>query len=116
MVTIITYWLINAVFLYVLSFLFSGIVIESTLSSVVAAIVLGLMNATIKPIIQIISFPIMLLTLGLFYLVINGLILLMVSALVPGFYVSGFGTAFFGGIVLSILNTIFYNMRRNNAV
>ena len=100
-------WIIGAVFLYVLSFLFSGITIAGPLHALVAAIVLGLINATIKPVLQIISLPITILTLGIFYLVVNGLLLMLVSVLVPGFSVSGFGTAFFAAIVLSLLNAVF---------
>ena len=104
---LLIHWIVSAIFLYVLSYLFRGIMIEGMVAALIAAVVLGLINATIKPILQIISLPITFLTLGLFYLVINGLMLMLVSALVPGFHVSGFGTAFFAAIVLSLLNAIF---------
>jgi len=104
---LIVHWIVSALFLYVLSFLFRGIVIDGALAAIIAAIVLGLINATIKPVLQIISLPITFLTLGLFYLVVNGLMLMLVSALVPGFHVAGFGTAFFASIVLSLLNAVF---------
>ena len=100
-------WIVSALFLYVLSFLFRGITIDGAMAALVAAVVLGLINATLKPILQIISLPITFLTLGIFYLVINALMLMLVSALVPGFHISGFGTAFFAAIVLSLLNTVF---------
>ena len=77
------------------------------MSALIAAIVLGLINATVKPVLQIVSLPITFLTLGIFYLVVNGLMLLIVSALVPGFHVASFGTAFFASIVLSLLNAVF---------
>ena len=83
------------------------IVIDSALAAIAAAIVLGLINAKIKPVLQIISLPITFLTLGIFYLVVNGLLLMLVSALVSGFHVAGFGTAFFASIVLSLLNAVF---------
>ena len=104
---LLVHWIVSALFLYVLSFLFRGIVIDSVMSAIVAAIVMGLINATIKPILQIISLPITFLTLGLFYLVINGLMMMLVSFFVPGFHVSSFGTAFFASIVLSLLNAVF---------
>ena len=104
---LLAHWAVSALFLYVLSFLFRGIVIDGVIAAIVAAIVLGLINATIKPVLQFISLPITFLTLGLFYLVVNGLMLMLVSALVPGFYVSGFATAFFASIVLSLLNAVF---------
>ena len=109
---VLLHWAVSALFLYVLSFLFRGIVIESVVAALIAAIVLGLINSTLKPVLQIISFPITFLTLGIFYLVINGLMLMLVSALVPGFHVSGFGTAFFASIVLSLLNAVFVRKDR----
>ena len=96
--------IIGTVFLYVLSFLFDGIVIDGIVSAVVAAVLLALVNATLKPLLVIISLPITILTLGIFYLILNALMLMLVSAFVPGFTVVGFGTAFFAAIVLSLLN------------
>ena len=104
---LLIHWIVSAIFLYVLSFMFRGIMIEGVMAALIAAVVLGLINATIKPILQIISLPITFLTLGLFYLVINALMLMLVSFLVPGFHVTGFGTAFFAAIVLSLLNAVF---------
>ena len=100
-------WAISALFLYVLSFLFRGVVVDSAITALVAAVVMGLVNAIIKPVLLFFTLPITFLTLGLFYLVINGLMLMLVSALVPGFYVAGFGTAFFAALVLSLLNAVF---------
>ncbi|MCL2048357.1 MAG: phage holin family protein [Defluviitaleaceae bacterium] len=108
---LLIHWTISAIFLYVLSFLFDGIIINNALTAIAAAIVMGLVNATIKPVLQIIALPITFLTLGLFYLVINALMLMLVSALVSGFYVSGFATAFFAAIVLSVLNAVFANKK-----
>ena len=107
LVRLLIHWAVSALFLYVLAFLFSGIEIDGVMSAIVAAIVLGLINVTIKPILQIISLPITFLTLGIFYLVVNGLMLMLVSALVPGFHIAGFGTAFFAAIILSLLNAVF---------
>ena len=103
MVTII----LNAVFLYVLSLLFGGITIDGWVAALVAGLVVGLVNAIVKPILQVISLPITILTLGFFYLVVNGLMLMLVSAIVPGFTVTGFWTAFFAAIVFSVLNAVF---------
>jgi len=94
-------------FLYVLSLLFSGVAVNSWIAALVAALVMGLINVTIKPLAQLISLPITVLTLGFFYLVINALMLLLVGWLVPGVTIGGFWTAFFAAIVLSILNAIF---------
>ncbi|MCL2287101.1 MAG: phage holin family protein [Firmicutes bacterium] len=100
-------WIISVVILYVLSFLFTGVIIDGPIAAIAAAAVMGIINITVKPLLQIISLPITVLTLGLFYFVINGLMLLLVSAIVPGFSIGGFWTAFFAAIVLSLLNAVF---------
>ena len=100
-------WIMSVVFLYVLSFLFRGVEISTLFAAIVAAAVLGIISVTVKPLMQIISIPITFLTLGFFYLVVNGLMLWLVSAIVPGFHISGFWTAFFAAIVLSLLNSVF---------
>jgi len=104
---VLLHWVVSAVFLYVLSFLFRGVVIDSALAALIAAVVLGLINATLKPLLQVLSLPITILTLGIFYLVVNALMLMLVSFLVPGFSISGFWTAFFAAIILSLLNAVF---------
>jgi len=100
-------WLVGVAFLYVLSFIFTGVVIEGFVAALVATILLGIINVTVKPFLQIVSLPITFLTLGLFYFVLNGLMLWLVSAIVPGFSIGGFWTAFFAAIVLSLLNAVF---------
>ena len=104
---VLLHWVVSAVFLYVLSFLFRGVVIDSVVAALIAAVVLGLINATLKPILQVLSLPITVLTLGIFYLVVNALMLMLVSFLVPGFTITGFWTAFFAAIILSLLNAVF---------
>ena len=99
-------WIISVLFLYLLSFIFTGVVIESLPAAIIAAAVLGIISVTVKPLLQIISIPITVLTLGFFYLVVNALMLLLVSAIVPGFSIGGFWTAFFASIVLSLLNSL----------
>ncbi len=80
--------------------------VDGILPALVAAFLLGILNAVIRPILIILTFPLTLLTLGLFLLVINGLMLWVVAALVKGFYVNGFWGAFFGSILISILSWI----------
>jgi len=74
--------------------------------ALVAAFLLGIVNAILRPILVILTFPITLLTLGLFLLVINGLMLWLVAGLVRGFHVNGFWGAFFGSILISIVSWI----------
>jgi putative membrane protein len=78
------------------------------LSAVILAVVLGIINIFIKPVVKLIALPITILTLGLFSLVINALFIILASKIVPGFEVAGFWTAFWFSIVLSLINAFFH--------
>src|SRR5258706_2589642 len=106
MAHLLLHWLVSAVSLVIVAYLFPGIELRGLGSAVIAPIVIGLMNATIGFILTIITFPITILSLGLFLLVINALMLQLASFVVPGFYVASFWSAFFGAIVLSIVSMI----------
>jgi len=108
---ILVNWVLSAFCLYILSFLFSGIYFSGFGAALVAAVVMGLVNVIVKPILSILSLPITILTLGLFSLVINALMLMLTSSFVPGFSIGGFGTAFFAAIVLSVLNMLFIDRK-----
>ena len=99
--------LLSAVMLYVIAWIFPGITVNSFSSALIAAFVLGLINAFIKPVISLLALPLTIVTLGLFSLVINALMLILASNLVSGFQVNGFLTAFLASIVLSLLNLLF---------
>src|SRR6476620_3308143 len=101
---LILHWLISAVSLVIAAYLLPGIELRGLGSALVAPIVIGLINATIGFFLKIITFPITILSLGIFLLVINALMLQLASFLVPGFFVAGFWSAFFGAIVLSIVS------------
>jgi putative membrane protein len=91
----------------IISYLFPKMIrVDGFLAALVAAFLLGIVNAIIKPILVFLTFPITILTLGLFLLVINGLMLWLVSALVKGFYVNGFWGAVFGSILISLVSWI----------
>lgn len=96
-------WLINAVALFVLPYVLSGIQIKGFGSAMIAALVLGLVNALIRPILVILTLPVTVLTLGLFIFVINALLFLFVGKLLSGFVVDSFGTALLGSILYSII-------------
>ena len=89
---------ITALSLWAASHIFRGLKFDSTSSLVVSALLLGFANAIVKPLLIVLTLPLTLLTFGLFLLVINALMVLLVSALVKGFRVSGFWTAFFASI------------------
>jgi putative membrane protein len=97
-------WAITAIALWIASYLFRGLKFESTGSLVISALLLGLANALVKPLLIVLTLPLTLITFGLFLLVINALMILLVSALVRGFRVSGFWTALFASIFISLLS------------
>jgi putative membrane protein len=96
-------WVINAAALFALPYLFAGIRIGSFASAMVAALVLGLINTLIRPVLLILTLPATILTLGLFILVINGLLFWFVGSLDLGFHVHGFWTAVLGAVVYSVI-------------
>lgn len=98
------HWVITAASLWVASRLFRGVKFADTGSLVIAALLLGFANAIVKPLLIVLTLPITFLTLGLFLLVINALMILLVARLVKGFKVSGFWTAFFASILVSVLS------------
>ena len=98
------HWGLMSLALWVASFIFHGIVFENKSSLFVSALLLGLANAIVRPLFILFTLPLTLLTLGLFLLVINALMILLVASLVKGFKVSGFWTAFFASIFISIFN------------
>jgi putative membrane protein len=104
--SLMIHWAISAASLGIVAYLFPGIELRGLGPALIAPIVIGLVNATVGFILKIITFPISILSLGLFLLVINALMLQLAAFLVPGFYVAGFGSAFFGAIVLSIVSMI----------
>lgn len=83
-----------------------GISLDSLASALVAGLVLGIINAVVRPILVVLTFPITLVTLGLFLLVLNAFCLWLVSVFVPGFHVTGFWAAFWGALVVSVVSWI----------
>jgi putative membrane protein len=106
MLRLLIQWILSAVALLVVSNLVPGFTVQGLGPALVAALVIGLLNATVGFLLKIITFPISILTLGLFLLVINGLMLLVASDLVRGFHVRGFVPAFWGAVVLALLGMV----------
>jgi putative membrane protein len=104
---ILLVWILNAVALWLVALLLPGVNVDTEISAFVAAIVLGLVNAVIKPILVVLTLPVTVLTLGLFLLVINGLLFWGVGSLLPGFRVDGFWWGVAGALVYSILTSAF---------
>lgn len=97
-------WLINAVALIAVAYLFPGISVSSFGAALIAALILGLVNTAIRPVLVLLTLPVTILTLGLFIFVINGLLFLGVANILEGFHVTGFWAAVFGAIVYSLIS------------
>ena len=97
-------WLLSALSLMIVAHVVRGFDITGFGAALIAALVIGLVNATIGLVLKIVTFPLTLVSLGVFWFVINALMLKLASALVPGFSIQGFVPAFFGAIVLSLVN------------
>ena len=100
-------WILNAVSLWLVTLVLAGVRVDDELSAFIAAIVLGLVNAAIKPMLVILTLPVTVLTLGLFLLVLNGLLFWGVASLLPGFHVDGLWWGVGGALLYSILTWAF---------
>lgn len=102
----LVHWLITALAIGVAAYLIPGIEV-TLIGAVVLAVVLGIINVFLKPIINLITLPINVVTLGLFSLVVNALLIMLAGMIVPGFTVDGFWPAFFFGIVVALVSALF---------
>jgi putative membrane protein len=100
---LLLHWLVSAASLLIVANVVSGIQVDTFGTALIAALVYGLISVTLGLLLKLVSLPLILLTLGLFWFVINALMLQLASALVPGFRVRGFFAAFVGALLLSIV-------------
>lgn len=100
-------WLLHSLALIITAKLVPGFVVTSLAAAIVAALVIGLLNVTLGALLKLITLPLAILTLGLFFLIINALILKLASGVVPGFYVQTWGAALIGALVLAVLHVLF---------
>ncbi len=107
-------WLISALVIFSVAYLFQGkgVYVESFVTALLIAVVLGMINAILKPILLILTLPINILSLGLFTLVINAALIMLTALFVPGFRVDSFWWAFVFGLVLSILNWFIHQFNK----
>jgi putative membrane protein len=108
--TLIVAWLISTVSLLIVGHIIPGFEVLSFGSALIAAVVIGLINATVGLFLKVITFPLSILTFGIFLLIINALMLMFASSLLSGFTVTGFWAAFFGAIVLALVNMLFRSL------
>ena len=101
------HWILNALALLVVSHFVEGLHVNSIVSALIAVVVIGLFNATLGLFLKIITLPLGILTFGIFFLVINAVILWFSSKFVPGFAVTTFKAAFLGALALAVLHLLF---------
>jgi putative membrane protein len=101
---ILLVWLVNALALIAVAYLVPSISVSSFTSALIAALVLGLLNAIIRPVLVLLTLPVTIVTLGLFILVINALLFWLAGSILEGFHVQGFWGAFVGSILFSIVS------------
>jgi putative membrane protein len=99
-------WLINALSLLAVAYLLPSVAVESFYAAVIAALLLAIVNTVIRPVLVLITLPVNILTLGLFTLVINGLLFWFVASFVEGFRVAGFWSALLGALFYSVISTL----------
>ena len=99
-------WILSALAVWIVSTLVPGFVVKGVIAALIAALVIGLVNATIGAVLKVLTFPLTIVTLGIFWLVINALMLELASWFVPGFKIMTFAAAFWGAIVLSLVNMV----------
>lgn len=105
--SLIIKWILSAIAILIAAYLLPGVDVESFWSALIVAVVLAIMNATLKPLLILLTIPITLVTLGLFLLVINAIIILFIDTLIDGFHVSNFWWALAFSLVVSILGALF---------
>lgn len=99
-------WILNAVALLIVAYILPGITVASFGSALIAALVLGLLNTLVKPVLVVLTLPITIVTLGLFLLVLNALVFWFAGSILKGFQVDGFGWALLGALIYSIVASL----------
>ncbi len=110
--SMLTSLLVNTLSILVTAYVVPGVNVPNFGTALLVAIVLGVLNAFVKPILTILTLPVTILTLGLFIFVINVFIIMLTSALVPAFFVAGFWSALLFSLVLSVINSVLFGMTR----
>lgn len=112
MSNLLSHWIVSAIAIAISAYLLAGVTV-TPLGAVVLAVVLGAINAFIKPVVKLLALPITVLTLGLFSLVINALFILLAAAIVPGFAVAGFWWALAFSVILALISAFFHLLARD---
>jgi putative membrane protein len=104
MLRLIAHWVLSALCILLVARFVPGFVVQGFATALLSAVIIGFVNGTIGLLLKILTFPLIILTFGIFWIIINALMLKFASLFVPGFYVQGFAPAFWGAIILSLLN------------
>lgn len=107
MFQLVIQWLLSAIALVIVSRVVDGFTVQTLTAAMIAAAIIGLLNATLGAVLKVITFPVVILTFGIFIFVINAMMILMASRMVDGFYVAGWGPAIWGSVVLTALSMLF---------
>jgi putative membrane protein len=107
-------WMVTTVAVYAAERLLPGIRCDSTWALFAASLLLGIINAFVRPVLMLLSLPFIVVTMGLFIFVVNGLLLWLVAALIPPFHVDGFWDAFFGSIIISLVSWVLSSFFRSS--
>jgi putative membrane protein len=108
----ITGLIVNALSIFIVSYLLSGIYVDSIWTALIVALILSILNVTLKPLLILLTIPITILTFGLFLIVVNVIILMTVDYLLAGFGIDGFFWAIIFSVLVSIVNSILYDLSK----
>lgn len=100
------HWILSALAVWLVSQIVPGFIVTGAFAALLAAVVIGFVNGTLGFVLKLVTFPLTVMTLGLFWLVINAIMIQLASLIIPGFYIESFMAAFLGGIVLGLTNMI----------
>lgn len=107
MIRLLANWLLSAVALLIVSHVVTGFQVDTLGTALIAALVFGLLNATVGLLLKLVTLPVVILTFGIFLLVVNAVVLELASGFVPGFHIRSFGAAFWGAAVLAVIQMLF---------
>lgn len=114
MLALLLHWLLSAIALLVVSHVVPGFHVHGLVPALIAALVIGLLNATVGFLLKVVTFPLTILTLGISLLVVNAAMIVLASDIVPGFHVHGFGPAFWGAVILALLGMLIRAVRKDS--
>ena len=107
-------WLISAATLMLIAYYLPGVAVASFYAALIAALILGLLNALVRPLLLLLTLPVNIITLGLFTFVVNALVFWLASSIAKGFYVDGFWPAFWGALIMWIVGLVINSLFKKN--